>query len=295
MGVVSLGAALLAVVAAASSPARSAVEPNRSVQSDVVSVVITLVCVAAALILAVLLKVLASHRGGSSSEAVTKRGSELARALGLLLAFGVLALIVFLLLRGGHSHKSLHFLLSGPPAVRKVGVPGKPVAFNSTASGLTIVVLAVIAFLVFGRGQLAWLLRRRRERAGFSQFVPTPTAPEPVRADAATAERPAAAELGDPVGEPDPRLSVVLAYQRFVAVMARAGEARRETETPYEFSRRVLAARGRLVSPEGREVTSDLTTLFNTARYSAEPLSGDERLRAIDDLAIITAHLRTSP
>ncbi|MHB1987428.1 MAG: DUF4129 domain-containing protein [Acidimicrobiales bacterium] len=282
----SLFSALLAVAAAASAQTGSTVETNRAVQSDVVSVALTLFGFVSLAILASLVRTFAG-RAGNKDGADEKRHARLAEALGLLLAFGLVVVVALVLARSGHQHQA-HPALGGAGRPFTRAKRAKPLPLNASASIATTAVIVVLAAVALGRRHLAALLGRRGLFSYRLSHLRTPVA-APVEPD--TEPTPALLvsrrPLGDPATEPDPRRAVVLAYLCFTAFMARAGARRAEHETPFEFSRRLFAT-GQMTEPAGQQATDDLTLLFSTARYSKEPLSAGDRRRALEDLAVLT-------
>jgi Domain of unknown function (DUF4129) len=84
----------------------------------------------------------------------------------------------------------------------------------------------------------------------------------------------------------DPRAAVLAAYARMEATFARAGLARRASETPREYLARLEAALG-----GGRAPAERLTTLFERARFSPHAIDERVRAEAIDALAALRAEL----
>lgn len=76
--------------------------------------------------------------------------------------------------------------------------------------------------------------------------------------------------------EPDARRAVIAAYARMEGVLGRHGLARRFSETPIEYLRRVLSR----VTAHGEAVTR-LTTLFERAKFSSHEIAGDAKHDAI--------------
>jgi hypothetical protein len=114
-------------------------------------------------------------------------------------------------------------------------------------------------------------------------------------AEAAAAHRPTVAEelaatiddaIDDLEAEPDPRRAVIAAYARMEAVLARHGVARRPSQTPLEYLRRVLAD----LSGRGADVER-LTGLYEEAKFSTHQVDGSMKRDAITALQAIRTGL----
>jgi len=95
--------------------------------------------------------------------------------------------------------------------------------------------------------------------------------------------------LEDLAFEPDARLAVQKIYRNFEQVLTAANMPKRRWQTPSEFTR---AALGKLLLP--REPVHELMRLFEIARFSVHPLSGDERDRAWRSLTAIRTSIGTA-
>ena len=104
------------------------------------------------------------------------------------------------------------------------------------------------------------------------------------------AAREAAAGLGDPRFEPDPRAAVILAWAWFERALVGAGAPRAPGQTPAELGRAALARLGLPRPPVER-----LTALFEVARFSDRPLGADAREAACACLDTITTALAEDP
>ena len=80
--------------------------------------------------------------------------------------------------------------------------------------------------------------------------------------------------VADPGTEPDPRRAVIGCYLQMLEVAARHGPERRDSETPTEYLRRMLASTAATATP-----ATSLTRLFDRARYSQQHRSGNRCLR----------------
>jgi hypothetical protein len=87
----------------------------------------------------------------------------------------------------------------------------------------------------------------------------------------------AAASLVEVGREADARRAIIACYAQMERSLARAGMARRPSETPLEYLGRVLL----FVAPLAGEV---LTELFERAMFSQEPMGEHEKERAIEAL-----------
>lgn len=96
----------------------------------------------------------------------------------------------------------------------------------------------------------------------------------------------AAAALGDPRAEPDPRRAIIHAWGRFEHALATARAPRAPWQTPAEFVRATLGRLPIPASPARR-----LTGLFELARFSERPLGAEARVAACECLDQITAAL----
>ena len=94
------------------------------------------------------------------------------------------------------------------------------------------------------------------------------------------------ADLGDLRAEPDPRVAIIRAYDRFEHALADVRAPRAPWQTPAEFMRTTLA---RLPVPN--LPVERLTALFEVARFSDRPLGAEARAAACDCLDEITTAL----
>lgn len=153
--------------------------------------------------------------------------------------------------------------------------PATSVPFYDMTLGILMLLLA---FAAFGLMVLV-ALADRLEAWWTGRAVPAAVPPRP----ASVAEEPA-----DPRAEPDPRQAIIYAWRRLEQALARVRAARAPWQTPTEFMRATLA---RLPVP--RPPVERLTALFELARFSDRPLSGQARDTACDCLDEITASLES--
>jgi hypothetical protein len=92
--------------------------------------------------------------------------------------------------------------------------------------------------------------------------------------------------LADLGSERDPRLAVQRAYARMEESLGEIELSRAPDETPTEFTARVLRVLGASAA-----AASDLTGLFEIARFSAHPMDEDDRRRAIASLRRVEAEV----
>jgi hypothetical protein len=92
--------------------------------------------------------------------------------------------------------------------------------------------------------------------------------------------------LADLESERDPRLAVQRAYARMEQSLGEIELSRAPDETPTEFTARVLRVHGASVS-----AASDLTGLFEIARFSDHPMDEDDRRRAIASVRRVEAEV----
>lgn len=172
---------------------------------------------------------------------------------------------------------SLPFLVpneaTAPSRVVKGNVP--PSGQTSTSASSVESSSTALTWLVAGSAVTLLLLapaavvvRRRRARRAREAVVPD-----------------AAARVGDGLrrslddleSEPDPRRAVERAYARMEESLGTVELARAADETPTEFTTRVLRVLGGSAAS-----ASDLTDLFEIARFSHHPMDEDDRRRAIE-------------
>jgi len=128
-------------------------------------------------------------------------------------------------------------------------------------------------------GPPAVVVRRRRARRARQAVVPD-----------------AAAQVGsglrqslvDLESERDPRLAVQCAYARMEESLGAIELSRAPDETPTEFTARVLRVLGASAA-----AASDLTGLFEIARFSDHPMDEDDRRRAIALVRRVEAEVAT--
>jgi NADH:ubiquinone oxidoreductase subunit 6 (subunit J) len=95
--------------------------------------------------------------------------------------------------------------------------------------------------------------------------------------------------IDDLRAEPDPRRAVIAAYARMEGVLGRYGYPRRAAEAPYEYVRRVLS--DLRVTPAA---ISELTDLFELAKFSPHRIDEEMRERAIDAFVAIRDEVRVA-
>ena len=196
--------------------------------------------------------------------------------VGLLMAIG---LFVAYLRRHG-----LHFSFSSlrPPGANGAGTHGhKPLKATPYQPTFRWPVLWATIVLFVAGGAFWW---SRRGRA-----APTAaTGEELTIADdvAATIDE----ALDDLEAEPDARRAVIAAYARMERVLGRHGLRRLPSETPVEYLRRVL-----LGLTSRTEAVTQLTRLFEQAKFSRHEIDGAMKQDAIDSLRAIRDDLQGSP
>jgi hypothetical protein len=92
--------------------------------------------------------------------------------------------------------------------------------------------------------------------------------------------------LADLASEPDPRLAVQRAYVRMEESLGEIELSRAPDETPAEFTARVLRVLGASAT-----AASELTGLFEVARFSDHPMDEDDRRRAIASVRRVEAEV----
>jgi hypothetical protein len=173
-------------------------------------------------------------------------------------------------------------LSSGPPAGearRPGGASASAEAGQPTSGTLTWLVVGSAAALLL-LAPAAVLVRFRRARRERRAVVPD--AAELVGAGLRRS-------LADLESEPDPRLAVRRAYARMEASLGEIELSRAPDETPTEFAARVLRVLGASAA-----AASDLTGLFEIARFSDHPMGEDDRRRAIASVRRVEAEVASS-
>jgi hypothetical protein len=149
-------------------------------------------------------------------------------------------------------------------------------AGHSTSTALTWLVGGSAAALLL-LAPAAVFVRRRRARR--ERRAAVPDAAERVGSDL----RRWLADLGS---ERDPRVAVQRAYARMEESLGEIELSRASDETPTEFTARALRVLGASAA-----AASDLTGLFEIARFSDHPMDEDDRRRAIASVRRIEAEV----
>ena len=141
-----------------------------------------------------------------------------------------------------------------------------------------------LAWLVVGSAAALLLLAPaavvvRRRRAQRERRAVVPDAAARVGSDLRRS-------LADLESERDPRLAVQRAYVRMEESLGEVELSRAQDETPTEFTARVLRVLGASAA-----AASDLTGLFEIARFSDHPMDEDHRRRAISSVRRVEAEL----
>ena len=206
-----------------------------------------------------------------------RRHSPILVAGAALVIFACLTALLALAARGRHIQS---FRALGGKPLSHAGATTAPLPFNATASFTTsgivvgVVVLAVTMKLVRSMGWRRVLRRLHPLTAGAD-----------TASDEADAQRSESEALGmqlalvtvaDPGTEPAPRRAVIGCYLQMLEVAARHGPERRDSETPTEYLRRMLASTAATATP-----APSLTRLFERARYSQQPVGESMRFDAI--------------
>jgi Domain of unknown function (DUF4129) len=201
-------------------------------------------------------------------------GIRLAKKLAVLaLVFLIFGLRVYLGKRWEHL-SFLHKQSPTPPPngsgkLHEQGGNYNP-SFQWPVLYVTLVLLAAAA---------GWFWLRRRNEL--------PAAAGPVEISAADD---VAASIGDAIddleAEPDPRRAVIAAYARMERAFGRNGLTRKPSETAVEYLRRILLGLGSRSGP-----VTELTGLFEEAKFSRRDIDGDMKSRAIDALRAIRSDL----
>src|SRR5829696_4179861 len=147
---------------------------------------------------------------------------------------------------------------------------------HSTSTALTSLVVGSAAALLL-LAPAAVVVRRRRARGARRAVVPDAAAL--VGSDLRWS-------LADLESERDPRLAVQRAYVRMEESLGAIELSRAPDETPTEFTARVLRVLG-----VSAAAASDLTGLFEIARFSDHPMDEDDRRRAIASVRRVEAEV----
>jgi hypothetical protein len=145
-----------------------------------------------------------------------------------------------------------------------------------TSSTLEWLVVGSAAALLL-IGPPAVVVRRRRARRARQAVVPDAAA----RVGAGLRR-----SLADLESERDPRLAVQRAYARMEESLGAIELSRAPAETPTEFTARVLRVLGATAA-----AASDLTGLFEIARFSDHPMDEDDRRHAIASVRRLEAEV----
>ena len=149
-------------------------------------------------------------------------------------------------------------------------------AGHPTSAALTWLVVGSAAALLLV-APAAVVVRRRRARRAREAVVP----------DAATRVGSGLRRsLADLESERDPRLAVQRAYARMEESLGAIELSRAPDETPTEFTARVLRMLG-----ASAVAASDLTGLFEIARFSDHPMDENDRRRAITSVRRVEAEV----
>jgi hypothetical protein len=184
----------------------------------------------------------------------------------------------------------LFLLLTLPFLARTAGAPhggtsGKPPPLHHartpapggpTAPALTWLVVGSAAALLLV-APAAFVVRRRRARRARLSVVPDAAA----RVGSGLRR-----SLADLESERDPRLAVQRAYAHMEESLGAIELARARDETPTEFTARVLRVLGASAA-----AASNLTGLFEIARFSDHPMDEGDRRRAIASVHQVEAEV----
>jgi Domain of unknown function (DUF4129) len=149
-----------------------------------------------------------------------------------------------------------------------------PAGHPSSVSLTWLVVGSAAALLLVAPAAVVVRRRARRER---------PAAVPDAAARVGSGLRRSLVDLGS---ERDPRLAVQRAYARMEESLGEIELSRAPDETPTEFAARVLRVLGASAA-----AASDLTRLFEIARFSDHPMDEDDRRRAIASVRRVEAEL----
>ena len=152
----------------------------------------------------------------------------------------------------------------------------RPAPTVDTSPELTWLVVGAVAALLLV-APAAFVIRRRRAQRAREAIVPD--AAEQVRSGLRWS-------LADLESEQDARLAVQRAYARMEQSLGAIELSRAPDETPTKFTARVLRVLG-----VSAAAASDLTGLFEIARFSNHPMDENDRRRAIASVRRVEAEL----
>ena len=200
------------------------------------------------------------------------------------------SLIVFLLFMGFVVFVGYRGLLkldrprSSPPAAEvpfsgaQPGQPGQPVPEEANRSPQVVWPLAAgIVGVIAAAIVIAVLIERRRRR-------PDALTPDQLKELAAALDE----AIDDLRRDPDPRRAVIAAYARMEQALSVYGLARKPSEAPYEYLRRVAR------ELEAEQPVAALTELFEVAKFSEHLVDEGMRGRAIDALTAVRREVRAA-
>jgi hypothetical protein len=147
---------------------------------------------------------------------------------------------------------------------------------HPTSTALTWLVVGSAAALLLVAPAAVLVRRRRAQRA---RRAVVPDAAARVGSDLRRS-------LADLESERDPRLAVQRAYAQMEESLGAIELSRAPYETPTEFTARVLRVLGASAA-----AASDLTGLFEIARFSDHPMDEDDRRRAIASVRRVEAEV----
>ena len=162
--------------------------------------------------------------------------------------------------------------------------PAPPITTPASTSAPAGRPSAALSWLVVGSAAALLLLAPaavfvRRRRARRERRAVVPDAAERVGSDLRRS-------LADLESERDARLAVQRAYARMEESLGAIELSRAPDETPTEFTARVLRVLG-----VSAAAASDLTGLFEIARFSDHPMDEDDRRRAIASVRRVEAEV----
>lgn len=194
------------------------------------------------------------------------------------------ALLVYVVIHYRHPHLAAQHPRQPGAISAPYGHPKTEVHFVAPAAFGTIAAIAAVVVVM-----VAIAFWRRRRRSGWQREFGLADRSdredllheEDARAGA-IAEAISQVDVADPRAEPDPRRAVVLAYLQMSAAAEAAGAKRRHHETAREFLERLLDCAGCPPLP-----TRALTSCFELARYSRDPVTEADRtfaIRALEEI-----------
>lgn len=278
VGLAALVLLLVAVAVASTGSVPAGTGGARSPSDRLLDVLISLLLVWMAFGAVLIVYLLLLRRGApeETAAALHKRGPW-SSLLGLVLAFGLLALLVrWFWVDSGQGPGITDGLLPGLGESGD-GSPTSPGNYEPEfATGPVVLILGLLAIVLMTWG-IAYRARRRRLRGSMPESL------LPALSDVLDET------LDDLRAEADPRRAVIAAYARMERALAAFGLPRSPSEAPAEYLERIFAD-----LDVSRRATSRLTALFTWAKFSSHDVAPEMKDEAIEALEAMRGELRAA-